>query len=220
MFYRSDHPLTLPLVCSAHILLDPAVVNWRVASSCLNTAYNMVLWLWLGWFMHRFAQCTVIWKLLQNSAIHISHNHNDEIEVAHQCIFPELSQLYDAIILQAIYYTTEQNLYLKYNQFHWKLSTHNLQNRARDSQNHAALFYNARFATTHLGNSLADCGFVMYQRELTHWGRMLHIYVSKLTIIGSDDGLSPGRHQAIIWTNAGILLIAHKNKLQWNFNRN
>ena len=31
--------------------------------------------------------------------------------------------------------------------------------------------------------------------------------VSKLTIIGSDNGLSPDRHQAIIWTNAGILLI-------------
>ena len=31
--------------------------------------------------------------------------------------------------------------------------------------------------------------------------------VSKLTIIGSDNGLSPGRHQAIIWTNGGILLI-------------
>ena len=42
---------------------------------------------------------------------------------------------------------------------------------------------------------------------LTHWGRVTHICVSKLTIIGSDNGLSPGRHQAIIWTNAGILLI-------------
>ena len=31
--------------------------------------------------------------------------------------------------------------------------------------------------------------------------------VSKLNIIGLDNGLSPGRHQAIIWTNAGILLI-------------
>ena len=31
--------------------------------------------------------------------------------------------------------------------------------------------------------------------------------VSKLTIIGSDNGLSPGRRQAIIWNNAGILLI-------------
>ena len=42
---------------------------------------------------------------------------------------------------------------------------------------------------------------------LTHWGRVTHICVNKLTIIGSDNGLSPGRHQAIIWTNAGILLI-------------
>ena len=38
-------------------------------------------------------------------------------------------------------------------------------------------------------------------------GRVTHICVSKLIIIGSDNGLSPGRRQAIIWTNAGILLI-------------
>ena len=31
--------------------------------------------------------------------------------------------------------------------------------------------------------------------------------VGKLSIIGSDNGLSPGRSQAIIWTSAGILLI-------------
>ena len=43
--------------------------------------------------------------------------------------------------------------------------------------------------------------------NLTHWGRVTHICVSKLTIIGSDNGYSPGRRQAIIWTNAGILLI-------------
>ena len=36
---------------------------------------------------------------------------------------------------------------------------------------------------------------------------MTHICVSKLTIIGSDNGLSPDRRQAIIWTNAEILLI-------------
>ena len=42
---------------------------------------------------------------------------------------------------------------------------------------------------------------------LTHWGWVTHICVSKLTIIGSDNGLSPGRRQAIIWANAGILLI-------------
>ena len=43
--------------------------------------------------------------------------------------------------------------------------------------------------------------------QLTHWGRTTHICVGKLTIIGSDNGLSPGRRHAIIRTNAGILLI-------------
>ena len=42
---------------------------------------------------------------------------------------------------------------------------------------------------------------------LTHWGRVTHICVSKLTIIVSDNGLSPGRRQDIIWPNTGILLI-------------
>ena len=40
-----------------------------------------------------------------------------------------------------------------------------------------------------------------------HWGRVTHICVVKLTIIGSDNGLSPGRRQAVTWTNAAILLI-------------
>ena len=47
----------------------------------------------------------------------------------------------------------------------------------------------------------------MMNRQLTHWGRVTHICVGNLTIIGSDSGLSPGRRQAIIWTNAGILSI-------------
>ena len=42
---------------------------------------------------------------------------------------------------------------------------------------------------------------------ITHWGRVTHICIGNLTIIGSDNGLSPGRQQDIIWTNAGILLI-------------
>ena len=50
---------------------------------------------------------------------------------------------------------------------------------------------------------------------LTHWGRATHICVSKLTIIASDNGLLPGRRQAIIWINAGILSI---ELLGTNFN--
>ena len=36
---------------------------------------------------------------------------------------------------------------------------------------------------------------------------MPHICVSNLTIIGSDNGLSPGRRQAIIWNYAEMFLI-------------
>ena len=43
--------------------------------------------------------------------------------------------------------------------------------------------------------------------RLTHWGRVTHVCVGNLAIIGLDNGLSPGRRQAIISTNAGILLI-------------
>ena len=46
-----------------------------------------------------------------------------------------------------------------------------------------------------------------FYKRLTHWGRVTHICVGNLIIIGSDNGLSPDRRQAIIWTNAGILLI-------------
>ena len=43
---------------------------------------------------------------------------------------------------------------------------------------------------------------------------MTHICVGKLTIIGSDSGLSPGRRQAITQTSAGILSIG---PLETNF---
>ena len=43
--------------------------------------------------------------------------------------------------------------------------------------------------------------------RLIDWGRVTHICVGNLAIIGSDNCLSPGRRHAIIWTDAGILLI-------------
>ena len=61
--------------------------------------------------------------------------------------------------------------------------------------------------STHLG----PC----YLHRLTHWGLVTHVCVSNLTIIGSDNGLSPGRRHVIIWTNAEILLIG---SLWTNFN--
>ena len=46
-----------------------------------------------------------------------------------------------------------------------------------------------------------------YRYYSTHRGRVTHICVKKLTVTGSDNGLSPGRRQAILWTGDGILLI-------------
>ena len=84
------------------------------------------------------------------------------------------------------------------------------------------LWWQRIFLKTCLSNFLVNAGLLLRSMaewdlklnfkekgpsHLTHWGWVTHICVSKLTIIGSDNGLSPGRRQAIIWTNAGILLI-------------
>ena len=64
-------------------------------------------------------------------------------------------------------------------------------------------------------DQLADYILILNQSSgcmLAHWGWLTHICISKLNIIGSDNGLSPDRHQAIIWTIAGLLLIGPLGK--------
>ena len=71
------------------------------------------------------------------------------------------------------------------------------------------LQYSVSIASKELTNQTNPNVYVSYQwiGVLTHWGRVTHICVIEIIIIGSDNGLSPGRRQTIIWTNAGILLI-------------
>ena len=57
------------------------------------------------------------------------------------------------------------------------------------------------------GLGIAYDGYIGINFSQALLGRVTHICVGYLTIIGPDKGLSPGRRQAIIWTNAGILLI-------------
>ena len=78
---------------------------------------------------------------------------------------------------------------------------------------HDVIFAN-RVDLTRLGIKCLRCGVkytpIILQTFwvlLNHWGRMTHIWVSELTIIGSNDGLSAGRRQAIILINAKILSI-------------
>ena len=57
------------------------------------------------------------------------------------------------------------------------------------------------------GRVMKACGRHFIDNFLTYWGRVTHICANTQTTIGSDNGLSPGRRQATIWTNVGILLI-------------
>ena len=63
-------------------------------------------------------------------------------------------------------------------------------------------------AGTVIKSTLDPYVYFQYQlQQLTHSGWVMHIYIIKLTITGSDNGLSPGQCQAIIWTTAEILSI-------------
>ena len=72
-----------------------------------------------------------------------------------------------------------------------------------------------------VATTMTGCGSILSHtrvpthKGLTHWGRVTHICVGNITIISSDNGLSPYQRQAIIWTNAAILLIG---TLGTNFN--
>ena len=68
----------------------------------------------------------------------------------------------------------------------------------------------------------AQCHLLwVFWRISTHWGWVTQICVGNLTIIGSDNGFSPGQHQVInlnqCWNIVNWIL---RNKLQWNFNWN
>ena len=75
-----------------------------------------------------------------------------------------------------------------------------------------------RWLIFHIYNMMLNSPILIdmtHTTTLPHWGPVRHICVCYLTIIGSDNGLSPGRRQAIIWTYAFILLIGPLGK---NFN--
>ena len=62
------------------------------------------------------------------------------------------------------------------------------------------------FLLSHLSNLLINHEVLSW--TLAHRDWVTDICVNNLNIIGSDNGLSPGRCQAIIWTNAVILLMS------------
>ena len=76
--------------------------------------------------------------------------------------------------------------------------------------------YNSISHSGMFGEVCTSCTFVcffvidsceLFTHWVTRWGRVTPICIDDLIIIGSDNGLSLGRRQAIIGTSAGILLI-------------
>ena len=76
--------------------------------------------------------------------------------------------------------------------------------------------HNKKYFVASVSN--VSCHFVT---ALTHWDRVTHICVCKLTIIGSDNSLSswtaPSHYQNQCWIIVNWTLT---KELQWNFNRN
>ena len=82
-------------------------------------------------------------------------------------------------------------------------------------------YFHLKMHLKHIQQNWGNCYLVQAPMcwRVNHWGRMTHICVGKLTTNGSDNGLSPGRRQAIIWAIAGKLLRGPLGKkLPWNFN--
>ena len=99
-------------------------------------------------------------------------------------------------------YTYGQNMWLKESHVIWN-SKYRLSYIARDIKLHVTMV-----------SEMSNDKISLLGSTLTHWGRVTHIWVGKLTIVGSNNGLSPGRRQTIIWANAAILLIG---PLETNF---
>ena len=88
----------------------------------------------------------------------------------------------------------------------WQKPSTDLDNVLAPYRRQAISWTNARPIRWRIYTALGgDVDSPLCRYELTHWGRVTHICVSKLTITGSDNGLSPGRRQAIIQTNDVIL---------------
>ena len=86
---------------------------------------------------------------------------------------------------------------------HWGRVTHTLKRKCRHFDE---ILITGCTGSCHFDNFQCSQWWKFHQNEDISVSVIMH---RKLSTIGSDNGLSPGRHQAIIWTNARILLIGH-----------
>ena len=71
----------------------------------------------------------------------------------------------------------------------------------------AQYFQSAGSKTDAENVQLQRCHTDAHSCFFSHWGPVMNTHICKLTVTCSNNGLSPGQRQAIVWTYAGILLI-------------
>ena len=72
----------------------------------------------------------------------------------------------------------------------------------RPSYLHNGISYTGKMTSLYWIGALDQ--YLTVTNVLTNWGQVMHICVSKLSIIASDNGLATDQCQAIIWTNVVI----------------
>ena len=78
-------------------------------------------------------------------------------------------------------------------------------------------FFHWLFLSWYCYQKIHTSGTLLCLLQLTHWGRVTYICISKIITIGSDNGLSPSHYQNQC---CNIVNWGPRNKLQLNFNRN
>ena len=124
----------------------------------------------------------------------------------HQCIGSALVQIMACRLSAPNHYLNQCWVIVNWcrmNKLQWNI---NLMNKLQWNINQNTKLFSHEIASENIICEMTAI-FSSGWDELTHWGWVTHICVSKLTSIGSENGLSSGRRQAIIWTNAGILLM-------------
>ena len=205
--------LTTDLMRVYKSLTLSALIRLRILSSLVHTVPSV-------WHKETNYRAVTLWhsKFHQNN-----HNrpHSSSIRATYGKSFVSLRSNLCSTLVTALLYSILRNISTHYNgpQLYCGISMHHLSWLslvAGDGKGDED-GYLLKWRCFH-SNRKGDCKLYSQMSTemaeakgcdtlLTHWGRATQICVGKLTTIGSDNGLSPGQRQAIIWTIAGILLI-------------
>ena len=188
--------LTLNNICSTLVQVLACRLIWRQAITGTNAA---ILSIWPSG--NNFTQILVQKWWFSFKKIHLKVT---SAEWRPFCFLPQYVNKQCYLLAINRWSSIMQQAWIIYELHPYKTSNMVKLDHFSWSQSGPSLNVNTNFP--HRGIPIATCHQHTY-KSLTHWGWVTHICIGKLTIIGSDDGLTPVWYQVFIWTNAGILLI-------------